>query len=122
GMGFGWKPARHDRGEKHVLGHTMSAGRGIEDGEEVLDILAGHPLRRGSSQRSSRGDVFRDGDPCPISEIRRHSWPQRDKDTEKNTLQVARSTRRRAAAGEACLRVSVSSVACPNQYVGVITK
>ena len=25
------------------------------------------------------------------------------KDTEKNTLQVARSTRRRAAAGEACL-------------------
>src|SRR5213592_1470053 len=23
------------------------------------------------------GDVFRDGDRCPISEIRRHTWPQR---------------------------------------------
>src|SRR5213592_1348977 len=42
------------------------------------------------------------------------------KDTEKNTLQVARSTRRRRAAGEAlCLSVSV---ACPNQYVAVITR
>src|SRR5207247_5521451 len=28
-------------------------------------------------------------------------WPQRHKDTEKNTIQVARSTRRRVAAGEA---------------------
>jgi uncharacterized protein (DUF1800 family) len=43
GMGFVFKPAMHDRGEKHVLGHTMKAGRGIEDGEEVLDILARHP-------------------------------------------------------------------------------
>jgi len=47
GMGFEFKPAMHDRGEKHVLGHTMSAGRGIEDGEEVLDILAGHERRVG---------------------------------------------------------------------------
>ncbi len=43
GMGFVFKPAMHDRGEKHVLGHTMKAGRGLEDGEEVLDILARHP-------------------------------------------------------------------------------
>src|SRR6266849_4714056 len=110
-----------------------------------------------STRFHNYGDVFRDGDRCPISEIRRHIWPQRHKNTEKNTLQVARSTRRRAAAGEAdkpqtndhwtvarsfvcglpasrlglpcrptvssafsvslCLSVSV---ACPNQYVGVI--
>src|SRR5712691_1012443 len=55
-----------------------------------------------STRFHNYGDVFRDGDRCPISEIRRHIWPQRHKDTEKNTLQVARSTRRRAAAGEAC--------------------
>ena len=30
-------------GEKRVLGHRIKAGRGIEDGEEVLDILARHP-------------------------------------------------------------------------------
>src|SRR5439155_1237853 len=29
----------HDHGVKHVFGHTIKAGRGIEDGEEVLTIL-----------------------------------------------------------------------------------
>ncbi len=35
-----------------------------------------------STRFHNYGDVFRDGDPCPISEIRRHIWPQRQKDTE----------------------------------------
>jgi uncharacterized protein (DUF1800 family) len=35
----GW----HDAGEKVVLGRKLPAGRGIEDGEEVLDLLARHP-------------------------------------------------------------------------------
>lgn len=33
----------HDAGEKVVLGKKLPAGRGIEDGEEVLDLLARHP-------------------------------------------------------------------------------
>ena len=33
----------HDAGEKVVLGRKLPAGRGIEDGEEVLDLLARHP-------------------------------------------------------------------------------
>jgi hypothetical protein len=33
----------HDAGEKRVLGHTLAPGRGIEDGEELLDIVARHP-------------------------------------------------------------------------------
>ncbi len=33
----------HDADEKVVLGHRMAAGRGTEDGEQVLDILARHP-------------------------------------------------------------------------------
>jgi hypothetical protein len=33
----------HDEGEKVVLGHRIAAGRGIEDGLQVLDILATHP-------------------------------------------------------------------------------
>jgi uncharacterized protein (DUF1800 family) len=40
---FVFKPSLHDTTEKTVLGHTLPAGRGIEDGEEVLDILARHP-------------------------------------------------------------------------------
>ena len=33
----------HDAELKTVLGSRLPAGRGIEDGEQVLDILAGHP-------------------------------------------------------------------------------
>jgi len=40
---FAFRPAMHDRGEKTVLGHRLPAGRGIEDGEAVLDLLARHP-------------------------------------------------------------------------------
>lgn len=43
GGGFQFVPFMHDAGEKHVLGHTLKAGRGIEDGEELLDIVARHP-------------------------------------------------------------------------------
>jgi uncharacterized protein (DUF1800 family) len=40
---FRFRPALHDVGEKRFLGHTLPAGRGIEDGVEVLGILARHP-------------------------------------------------------------------------------
>ncbi|MCC7127057.1 MAG: DUF1800 domain-containing protein [Acidobacteria bacterium] len=40
---FRFAPAMHDRDAKVVLGHRLAAGRGIEDGRQVLDILAAHP-------------------------------------------------------------------------------
>jgi len=40
---FVFNPLIHDAGEKVILGHKFPAGRGIEDGEEVLDILARAP-------------------------------------------------------------------------------
>lgn len=40
---FQFYPARHDNGEKTVLGHVIPAGGGQSDGEKVLDILASHP-------------------------------------------------------------------------------
>ena len=40
---FVFRPEMHDAGSKGVLGHTLAAGRGIEDGEDVLDIVAHHP-------------------------------------------------------------------------------
>jgi uncharacterized protein (DUF1800 family) len=43
GGGFVFRPALHDAGEKHVLGQTIPAGGGEEDGERVLDILAKSP-------------------------------------------------------------------------------
>jgi hypothetical protein len=41
--GFSFRADQHDTGTKTVLGHTLRGGRGVEDGEEVLDILARHP-------------------------------------------------------------------------------
>lgn len=40
---FVFNPLIHDAGEKRVLGQRLAAGRGIEDGEELLDIVARHP-------------------------------------------------------------------------------
>jgi hypothetical protein len=40
---FIFRPVMHDAGEKTVLGQRLEAGRGIEDGEQVLDIVARHP-------------------------------------------------------------------------------
>jgi uncharacterized protein (DUF1800 family) len=43
GGGFQFNPRAHDDGEKVVLGTTIPAGGGINDGERVLDLLARHP-------------------------------------------------------------------------------
>lgn len=40
---FYFNPQVHDAGAKTVLGQPLRAGRGIEDGEQVLDIVARHP-------------------------------------------------------------------------------
>jgi uncharacterized protein (DUF1800 family) len=40
---FIFRPGMHDRGEKVVLGHRLPAGRGEEDGREVLHTLAASP-------------------------------------------------------------------------------
>ncbi len=43
GGGFFYNDKLHDKGEKIVLGNVIAAGGGMEDGEQVLDILARHP-------------------------------------------------------------------------------
>jgi uncharacterized protein (DUF1800 family) len=43
GGGFIFRPIMHDAAPKTVLGRALSGGRGMEDGEDVLDIVAQHP-------------------------------------------------------------------------------
>jgi len=43
GGGFFFNPRVHDKGEKHVLGVTIPAGGGMDDGLKVLDILSKSP-------------------------------------------------------------------------------
>ena len=40
---FMFRPEIHDAGQKVVLGHVLPAGRGVEDGESVLDIVSHDP-------------------------------------------------------------------------------
>lgn len=40
---FTYVSSRHDTAAKTVLGNAIPAGRGIEDGDQVLEILATHP-------------------------------------------------------------------------------
>lgn len=42
-VAFVFRPQMHDRGSKTVLGKSLPANRGLEDGEQVLDLLAAHP-------------------------------------------------------------------------------
>ena len=39
---FLFRADAHDASEKTILGHTFPAGRGMEDGEAVLDLVANH--------------------------------------------------------------------------------
>lgn len=41
--GFYFDPTTHDSESKQVLGHSLPAGRGLEDGLHVLNILTEHP-------------------------------------------------------------------------------
>ena len=40
---FVFNPAIHDAGEKTILGQKFPAGHGVEEGEEVLDLVARAP-------------------------------------------------------------------------------
>jgi uncharacterized protein (DUF1800 family) len=40
---FTFRPEAHDAGPKVILGKQFPAGRGIEEGEAVLDLIARHP-------------------------------------------------------------------------------
>ena len=43
GGAFQFRPDVHDAGAKVILGTTFQAGKGLEEGEAVLDLLARHP-------------------------------------------------------------------------------
>jgi uncharacterized protein (DUF1800 family) len=38
-----FRPAAHDQGEKHILGHVLPPGGGEQDGVRVIEILSRHP-------------------------------------------------------------------------------
>jgi len=51
--GFEYRDDYHDQGAKTVMGQAIPPNGGIDDGLAMIDFLAHHPIRRGSSLASS---------------------------------------------------------------------
>ncbi|MBD0321197.1 MAG: DUF1800 domain-containing protein, partial [Gemmatimonadetes bacterium] len=66
GPRFVFRRALHDARAKTVLGRTLSAGRGEEDGGEVLDLLARHPSTTRHVARKLAGRFVADEPPARL--------------------------------------------------------
>src|SRR5205807_1315138 len=66
GGDFLFNARMHDQGEKHVLGVTIPAGGGINDGLKVLDMLAHHPSTASFIARSLAIRFVSDNPPEPL--------------------------------------------------------
>ncbi len=64
--GFVFRPAMHDAGEKTVLGQSLKAGRGMEDGEQVLDIVAATSDRLPDPSHQARPPLVSDDPPATL--------------------------------------------------------
>src|SRR5207237_9616735 len=63
---FQFNPAVHDRKEKMVLGHTIPAMGGEQDGLAVIDILAHHPSTATFISRKLAQRFVADDPPQPL--------------------------------------------------------
>ncbi len=78
--GFYFDPEMHDDGEKHVLGHTLPAGRGIEDGLHAIDLAVNHPSTARFLSRKLCIRFVADDPPQSLVESTTAVWQQTDGD------------------------------------------
>ena len=74
GGGFFYNDRVHDKGEKVVLGLTIPAGGGREDGEKVLDILAQNPATARFISRKLAQRFVADDPPPALIERMAHTF------------------------------------------------
>ena len=72
--GFVFRADAHDAGVKKVLGQTLRGGRGVEDGEEVLDIVAAHPATADHLARKIAVRFVSDAPPAVLVERLAATW------------------------------------------------
>ena len=66
--GFYFDPDDHDDGPKRILGHDLPAGRGIEDGLQLLDLAARHPATARFVSRKLAQWFVSDDPPASLTE------------------------------------------------------
>jgi uncharacterized protein (DUF1800 family) len=80
GAGFVFRGRLHDNGPKVVLGVTIPAGGGIEDGMKVLDILAHHPSTARFISKKLAMRFVADHPPPSLIERMAHTFVRKDGD------------------------------------------
>lgn len=89
---FVFRADQHDAEAKTVLGVPLPAGRGIEDGEEVLDLLARHPsTRRRLAQKLAVRFVSEHPPPALVRRLE-ETWELTDGDLAELMRVIARSS------------------------------
>ncbi len=97
--GFYFKAKVHDTGEKHVLGHTLPADRGIEDGLHVLSLLADHPSTARFVCTKLCVKFVADDPPPNLVESAAQVWMQTDGDIREVLRHIFLSPEFEASAG-----------------------
>ncbi len=80
GGGFEFNARVHDKGGKVVLGVTIPAGGGMEDGLKVLDIVAHHPSTARFIARKLAQRFVADDPPAPLIDAMAKTFQQKDGD------------------------------------------
>jgi uncharacterized protein (DUF1800 family) len=80
GGDFEFNEKVHDKGEKHVLGVTIPAGGGMNDGLKVLDILARHPASANFISKSLAIRFVSDNPPATLVEKMAATFEKTDGD------------------------------------------
>ncbi len=88
---FVFRADQHDAEAKTVLGATLPAGRGIEDGEEVLDLLAGHPATRRRLARKLAIRFVAERPPATLVRRLEETWELSDGDLSELIRTLVRS-------------------------------
>jgi uncharacterized protein (DUF1800 family) len=91
GPRFVFRPALHDAGAKTVLGRRLAPGRGIEDGTEVLDLLARHPATARHIARKLAGRFVADDPPQRLVDELTAVFTRTDGDLREVTRTLFRS-------------------------------
>jgi len=95
---FEFNEKLHDKGEKTVLGITIPAGRGQEDGLQVLEILAHHPATARHIARQLGQRFVADGPPASLIERLAQTFTRTDGDL-REVMRVLLTSREFWSAG-----------------------
>lgn len=98
--GFYFERELHDTGRKQVLGHTLPANRGIEDGLHVLTILANHPSTARFLSRKLCVRFVSDNPPASLLDSTTAVWQQTRGDIRAVLRHILNSPEFAASAGQ----------------------